>query len=436
MIVTSDDPESMNDSDRKLRILLVTSDKYPPFRPAARVIFGEELSARGHVIDWLIQAEKKCDRSYQTRYGKGTAYIAATDDGTSRGRRLRKYLLDFVNDLRMFNLVRRERYDFVQAKDKYLGALLAILASKLGKARFTYWLAYPHAEASLYEARENIARYRYFYLFRGYILKFVLYKIILRAADHIFVQSEQMKQDIAREGIPLSKMTPVPGSLSLADIPFLSESEGVDPEGPKDGPQILYLGTLRRARHLDFIVRVHAKVVKAHPDAKLVLVGKGDMPEDERLLVDEAERLGIRKSVVFTGHLPMSKAWEYVHNADICISPYYPTPILNSTSPTKLIEYMAMGKVTVGNDHPEQSLVISESGAGLCTPWDETAFSEAIITLLNNPEVAREMGARGRNYVEGHRTNQLITDRVEEQYFQLCNRHHNPLDQDAADSCC
>jgi glycosyltransferase involved in cell wall biosynthesis len=431
MIVTSDKPEAMNNSDRKLRILLVTSDKYPPFRPAARVIFGEELSTRGHVIDWLIQAERNCNRSYQTRYGKGTAYIAATDDGTSRGRRLRKYLLDFINDLRMFNLVRRERYDLVQAKDKYLGALLAILASKLGKARFTYWLAYPHAEASLYESRENTARYRYFCLFRGYFYKFVLYKIILPAADHIFVQSEQMKQDIAREGIPLAKMTPVPGSLSMADIPL---SAGPWKES-KDGPQIVYLGTLRRARHLDFIVRVHAKVMQAHPDARLILVGKGDMPEDERLLINEAERLGIRKSIVFTGHLPMSEASEYIRHADVCVSPYYPTPILNSTSPTKLIEYMAMGKATVGNDHPEQSLVISESGAGLCVPWDESAFSEAIITLLNNPEMAREMGARGRSYVEGHRTNRLMADRVEDQYLHICNRHHDPVNQDAAGSC-
>lgn len=425
----------MIDSDRKLRILFVTSDKYPPFRPAARVIFGEELSARGHAIDWLIQAEKNCNRSFKTTYGNGAAFIAATDDGISRRRRLKKYLLDFINDLKMFHLVRQTRYDVVQAKDKYLGALLAILASKIGKARFCYWLAYPHAEASLYEARENIARYRYFYLFRGYFLKFVLYKIILPAADHIFVQSEQMKQDIAREGIPLPKMTPVPGSLSLADIPFKTESQGITLVGPKDGPQIVYLGTLRRARHLDFIVRVHKMVLQSHPAARLVLVGKGDMPEDEQLLIDEAERLGIRKSIVFTGHLPMSEAWEYIRNADVCISPYYPTPILNSTSPTKLIEYMAMGKATVGNDHPEQSLVISESGAGLCTPWNESAFSEAIITLLNNPEVAREMGARGRNYVEGHRTNQLMADRVEEQYFHLCNRRRDTLDQDAVDSC-
>lgn len=411
----------MTETDRKLRILFVTSDRYPPFRPAARAIFGEGLVARGHVIDWLIQAEKDCMTSYQTPYGNGTAYIAATNDGSTRWKRLKKHLLDLVNDLRMFRLISQNQYDLIQVKDKYLSALLAIVAGKIGKVRFFYWLAYPHGEASLYEAKEDIARYRYFYLLRGYFFKFVLYRIILPASDHIFVQSEQMKQDIAREGIPLTKMTPVPGSLNLADIPYSTVKDNLISDRPVGDRNVVYLGTLLRTRHLDFIVRVHAKVISTHPNAKLILVGKGEMPEDEMLLITEAERLGILESVVFVGHQPMSKAWEYIRNADVCLSPYYPTPILNSTSPTKLIEYMSMGKAVVGNDHPEQNLVISESGAGFCVPWDEEDFSKAISALLDDQNLASEMGARGRRYVEQHRTNTIMTTKIERQYYRMCS---------------
>lgn len=410
----------MSKSNQKLRILFVTSDKYPPFRPAARVIFGEELVARGHVIDWLIQAESDCDISCQMPYGNGTAYISATDDGESRWKRLRKHFLDLANDLKMFLLVRRNQYNLIQVKDKYIAALLAILAAKLGKTKFFYWLAYPHAEASLHEAREDFARYRHFYLLRGYFFKFVLYKIILPAADHIFVQSEQMKQDISREGIPLSKMTPIPGSLSLSDIPYENSDVSTKLIKPMEERHVVYLGTLLRTRQLDFIIRVHAKVVERHPDAKLLLIGKGEMPEDEQFLVNEAERLGVRDSIIFTGYLPMSKAWEFIRNADVCLSPYYPTPILNSTSPTKLIEYMAMGKAVVGNDHPEQSLVVSESGAGLCVSWNEDEFSSAINILLDDSILANEMGMRGRQYVEQHRTNKIMAGIIEEKYKDFC----------------
>jgi glycosyltransferase involved in cell wall biosynthesis len=411
----------MTDSDRNLRILFVTSDKFPPFRPAARVIFGKELVSRGHVIDWLIQAENNSDDAADQEYGNGTAYIGATDNGASRWKRTKKHLLDLLNDIKMFRLVRRNQYDVIQVKDKYPAALLAIIASRIGKSRFTYWLAYPHAEASILEAREGTARYKYFYRLRGLLFKYILYRIILPAADHIFVQSEQMKIDIAGEGIPLSRMTAVPGSLSLSDVPYSHDHEP-EPDNQNSSGNIVYLGTLIRTRRLDFLIRVHARVLKSHPDAILYILGKGEMPEDRELLEDEARRLGILESIVFTGYLKMHEAWEYIRKADVCLSPYYPTPILDSTSPTKLIEYMAMGKAVVGNDHPEQRLVINESKAGICPAWDEVEFSNAIITMLSDPVMTREMGVRGRRYVEKHRTDHLMANRVENQYLELCHK--------------
>ena len=43
--------DSVHRSDQKLEILFVTSDLFPPFRPAAKAVFAEGLAARGHRID-------------------------------------------------------------------------------------------------------------------------------------------------------------------------------------------------------------------------------------------------------------------------------------------------------------------------------------------------------------------------------------------------
>ena len=115
----------------------------------------------------------------------------------------------------------------------------------------------------------------------------------------------------------------------------------------------------------------------------------------------------------------MQEAWKFVSKADVCVSPFYPTPILNSTSPTKLIEYMAIGKPVVANDHPEQNLVILESGAGICVPWEENAFADAIVKLLSQPEIAEKMGHKGRHYVEKHRNYKIIANVVENEYFRI-----------------
>jgi len=414
---------------RPLRILLITSDKYPPFRPAARVLFAEELGRRGHSVDWLIQAERESDHHGDTNFGSGRAWVARTDDGASRLRRLHKYWLDLRNDLRMFRLLRTGRYDIVQVKDKYLAALLAIIAARRAGARLCYWLAYPHAEASLFEASEGIARYPALYRMRGLFFGFALYRVILRCVDHAFVQSEQMRRDIAAHGIDAALMTPVPGSLALAEIPYQAAADaavtredavGHAADEPAAAPRrIVYLGTLIRTRRLDFLVRVHARVLRRHPAARLVFIGRGEMPEDMALLLEEARRCGIEHALEFTGQLPMSQAWEHVRRAEIGVSPYFPTPILNSTSPTKLIEYMAMAKPVVGNDHPEQSLVIEQAGAGYCTPWDEDAFAAAICRLLDDPAAAAAMGRRGRAWVAQHRTNSVMATLIEQRYCAL-----------------
>ena len=121
----------------------------------------------------------------------------------------------------------------------------------------------------------------------------------------------------------------------------------------------------------------------------------------------------------FVGYLPQAQALQYVSDAAVCISPFYPAPFLNSASPTKLIEYMALGKAVVANIQPEQQYLIEQSGCGLCVPWDEQAFTEAIVALLRAPDMARSMGERGRQYVLRHRTYGRIADLVERELLRV-----------------
>jgi glycosyltransferase involved in cell wall biosynthesis len=178
------------------------------------------------------------------------------------------------------------------------------------------------------------------------------------------------------------------------------------------------LGTLLRERQLDFLVRVHALVVAAIPEARLTFVGSGWMPDDEALLLREAERLRVGSSVTITGWLPTAEAWQHVRRATLCVSPYLPVPILRSTSPTKLIEYMALGKPVVANDHPEQADVLHDSGAGIVCGWNEAEFAVAIIEIIQDRERAARMGAAGRAYVAEHRTHWAMVELVCGRYRQ------------------
>jgi glycosyltransferase involved in cell wall biosynthesis len=394
-----------------LRLLAVSSDNYPPQRVDVAVLFGEELGGRGHRIDWILQSEGACDRPYTIPWHGGTVWVGATDLGTSLPSRVRKHVRGILHDLRVFERARSGNYDLLLVKDKFVSGITALLAARLFRLTFLYWLSYPFPESYLLRARDGTARYPFLYRIRGWVFHAVLYRILLPAAAHVFVQSEQMRRDIAAKGIPEAKITAVPMGIQVASLAVAGSP--LRRLIPMSERSFLYLGTLTRVRRLTFIVRVLALVARQMPDARLYVVGSGDDPRDEQELIDEATRLGVAGSLKLIGQVPHAEALRYVSEADVCISPFFPTPILNSTSPTKLVEYMAMGKAVVANDHPEQRLVIAESGAGYCVTWDESEFAQAVVTLLRAPELARAMGERGRRYVLEHRTYGRIADRVE-----------------------
>lgn len=398
-----------------IKLLYISSDKFPPFRVDVAILFGRKMTSLGHNIDWLLQSEEDLASGTMEKWWGGTVYVGSTDNRNSVFGKVFKILKDLRNDLRMINLARNYDYDFIQVKDKFISAIIAIFVARINNSKFVYWLSYPFPEAYLYRYSEGVARFPLLNLIRGTFFKWLLYKYILVKADHVFVQSEQMKNDIINEGINKTKLTAVPMGVEISSVPFDPSMTNTD----NNSMNVVYLGTLTRVRKMDFLIRAFAETINIIPQAKLYLVGSGDYDTDIEFLKDEVEKNGLVGSVVFTGFLPMEQAWDYVKKADVCVSPFYPTPILNSTSPTKLIEYMAMGKAVVANDHPEQSLVISESKAGICVPYDEKIFGLAIADLLQDKVRAKEMGKRGRQYAVENRSYDVIAENLELSYQSI-----------------
>jgi len=405
----------------KFRLLVLSSDPFPPTRVDVSVLFGEELAGRGHRIDWILQSAADCERAYVTQWGGGTVWVAPTNSRHSLWSRLAKHAAAIANDARVFRLLRGNRYDAIEVKDKFIGGVFAVLAARLFGKRFVYWLSFPFPEFYLTQARDGLAPYPWLYRLRGWGFQLMLYKILLPAADHVFVQSEEMRRDVATHGIALSKMTAVPMGIKM-DTGAAAPVGRTRSRIPVGEPSFVYLGALSRERRIDFLLRVLARVLPQIPDMKLYLVGKGEHPGDEESLKREAQELGVADSVVFTGQLPRAAAFEYVQDADVCVSPIFPTPIFNLASPTKLVEYMAMGKAVVANTHPDQKLLIDESGCGYCVPWDEDAFADAIVKLMRAPELARSMGERGRRYVIEHRSYGVIATTVERAMLQVAGK--------------
>lgn len=398
------------------RLFYAVADPFPPWRLDVDELFSRQLPRSGIEITWSMFRER-IGPCAQDHHRSQRVYLPLRLSDKSRINRLTNKALQITCELGLFfRLLVGPRYAIIQVRDRrYFFAGLAWLVSRLRGAKFVYWLSYPFPEHFIEMASDGRSAARFSCLMRGRLSWFYVYRIVMKLADHVFVQSDQMRQDVANYGIAPGKMTVVPMGVPPALVDWKGATEGQKVQRGK----VVYVGTLARVRRLTVLIETIGIVRKHNPEAHLVIVGEGDTPNDRGELEALAAQLGLTDAVTFTGFVPMEQAWAQAASAEVCLSPFYPTFVLRSTSPTKLVEYMALGRPVVANDHPEQSAILRESGAGLCVAWGAESFATAIVELLANPEKAQAMGARGPTWVLANRTYDKLAANVYERYQAL-----------------
>ncbi len=149
-------------------------------------------------------------------------------------------------------------------------------------------------------------------------------------------------------------------------------------------------------------------VKKQISNVLLVLAGDTEDSDHRAWLKQEAQRLGVAESILWTGWQPMQEGWRYVIAAEVGLSPFPRGYLLDMASPTKAVEYMALGLPVVANDNPDQQQVIVESRAGLCVPMSAQDFANATLTLLNDSKLRANMSVLGKAYVAEKRSYQQL----------------------------
>ncbi len=136
---------------------------------------------------------------------------------------------------------------------------------------------------------------------------------------------------------------------------------------------------------------------------RFILVGDGLLHSEIRSALAAWEEIG---AVIFTGLAPPEKVVEYLDATDILVSPHIPMPDGSRFfgSPTKLFEYMAMGKAIVASRLEQLADVLEhERTAWLVTPGDPQELAAAILRLALDPEKRAALGSAARRAaVERH----------------------------------
>lgn len=158
-----------------------------------------------------------------------------------------------------------------------------------------------------------------------------------------------------------------------------------------------YVGVMGDQEGIDLLLTAARDIVHDQGrDVQFVLVGGGPALDGLRRM---AAALGLSDHVTFTGRAPDADLFEVLSSADVCVNPDRVNPMNDKSTMNKILEYMAFSKPIVQFDVTEGRW--SAGRASLyAAPNDTADMAAKIVSLLDDPVLAAQMGAFGRARIE------------------------------------
>jgi len=225
-------------------------------------------------------------------------------------------------------------------------------------------------------------------------------EVTLGSASRIVVVSDVLKAELTERGIPADRILVNPNAV---DPDYFYPGRGRE-QGRRDlsiePPEVLvgFVGTFSLWHGIEVLQQAITRLLSDSTGRGLrfVLIGDGLLHAQMRSYLAPYEAAG---KVIFTGTLPREKVVEYLDASDILVSPHIPMPDGSRFfgSPTKLFEYMAMGKGIVASRLDQLADVLEhERTALLVTPGSVEELSDAILELVSDPQKRQSLGAAAR----------------------------------------
>ena len=229
---------------------------------------------------------------------------------------------------------------------------------------------------------------------------------LYRRADVVMVNSPGFVGHVMARGARQVKLVPNGADPSMFD----PSNDGTDfrrANGLGEGFLALYAGAHGMSNDLDVVLDAAKLLADKH--IQVALVGDG---KDKPALQRRATELGLR-NVAFVPSIPKAEMPNALAAADACIAILKPVEEYKTTYPNKVFDYMAAGRpVVLAIDGVIREVVESARCGVFVEPGNARAMADAICGLAEDPTGSREVGLRGRKYLEEHFSREKIGEQL------------------------
>ena len=245
---------------------------------------------------------------------------------------------------------------------------------------------------------------------------------IAQQADLLIASTADESAELVRTyGAVPERVFVVPPGVDLSVFQPVDRDEARRKIGYGPGRLLLFVGRLERLKGVEVAIRALALLRdRNHDDVRLLILGEdskdGDEGEKDRLKAVAAD-VGVRDRVDFLGSVAHHELPYFYSAADACVMPSY-----SESFGLVGLEAQASGRPVVGSDVSGLRSVIRDQVSGyLIAGHDPAEYAERIGRLLEDPELAQQMGRRGRLLAQRYSWTRTA-DRLRELFEDVAER--------------
>ena len=175
---------------------------------------------------------------------------------------------------------------------------------------------------------------------------------------------------------------------------------------------ILFFGRIEDYKGLEYLIRSIPYISTDFPDIKLIIAGSGDFGKYKNMILND------KNYEVHNRFIPDEKVPNFFQRAKIVVLPY----IEGTQSGIIPIAYAFKKPVVVTNVGSIPEVVDGGKTGFIVPPRDEKALAEAIVKLLNDDKLRKEMGETAYKKMKEELSWDKIADRTAKIYEEVIKR--------------